>query len=59
MAHQITRQIGKSVNRKKIQRLYRTLGWIEPRKTKSDIIKSTSKLFKPTRLNELWDMDIT
>ncbi len=59
MAHQVTRQIGTSVNRKKIQRIYRNLGWIEPRKTKSDIIKSASKLFKPTRPNELWETDIT
>ena len=33
MAAQISRETGVSTNRKKIQRIYRKIGWNEPRKT--------------------------
>ena len=53
MAHQITRQTGTPVNYKQIQRIYRILGWIEPRKTRSAMIKSASRPLKPTGPNKL------
>ena len=40
-------------NRKKIQRIFRKLDWIEPQKTKNDIIRTNCKLFKPDAPNRL------
>ena len=60
MAAQISRETGVSTNRKKIQRIYRKIGWNEPQKTKNDIIRiSRRKRFKPTGPNQLWETDIT
>lgn len=44
----------KPVNRKQIQRIYRKLGWIEPAKSKNEIIRSKKKRLKPTAPNRLW-----
>ena len=52
-------KLGKPVNRKQIQRIYRKLGWIEPAKTKNEIIRSHKKLLKPTAPNQLWQTDMT
>ena len=38
MAAQVCRETHTATNRKKIQRIFRKLGWIEPQKTKNDII---------------------
>ena len=60
MAAQITRETDIPVNRKKIQRIYQKIGWIEPQKTKKDIIRTARrKLFKPAAPNQLWETDIT
>ncbi len=59
MAAQISRNTGIAVNRKQIQRIYRKIGWIEPQKTKNDIIRTRRKLFKPEAPNQLWELDIT
>ena len=60
MAAQISRETGVSTNRKKIQRIYRKIGWNEPQKTKNDIIRaSRRKRFRPTGPNQLWETDIT
>ena len=60
MAAQISRETGMSTNRKKIQRIYRKIGWNEPQKTKNDIIRTSKrKRFKPTGPNQLWETDIT
>ena len=60
MAVQISRETGMSTNRKKIQQIYRKIGWSEPQKTKNDIIRtSRRKRFKPTGPNQLWETDIT
>ena len=40
MAAQISLETGMSTNRKKIQRIYRKIGWSEPQKTKNDIIRT-------------------
>ena len=47
-------------NRKKIQRIYRKIGWIEPQKGKKEIIRaSRRRRFKPSKPNQLWETDIT
>jgi len=49
----------KPTNRKKIQRIYREIGWIVPKMSKSDILKQkAAKLFKPSGPNHLWQTDI-
>ena len=59
MAAQIKRETGTAVNRKQIQRIYRNIGYIEPKKTKNEIIRVKRKLFKPKAPNQLWETDIT
>ena len=59
MAAQVSRELDKPVNRKKIQRIFHKLGWIEPKKSKNDIIKSHRTLFRPSAPNQLWQTDIT
>ena len=46
MAAQVCREMHIATNRKKIQRIFRKLGWIEPQKTKNGIIRTNRKLFK-------------
>lgn len=59
MAVQVSRELNIPVNRKKIQRIFHKLGWIEPAKTKKEIIKPNRVLFQPTAPNQLWLTDIT
>lgn len=59
MAAQISRELNIPVNRKKIQRIFHKLGWIEPQKTKKEIMKSGRVLFHPSAPNQLWQTDIT
>jgi transposase InsO family protein len=60
MAVTLTRRLGRPINRKRIQRIYRILGWIEPQKTKKQLLRATyDKRPKPTRPNELWEADLT
>jgi len=59
MAASVSRELKIPVNRKKIQRIFHKLGWIEPKKTKKDIMISKKKLFHPTAPNQLWQTDMT
>lgn len=60
MAAQIRRQTGTPTNRKKMQKIYREMGWITPKKTKNEIIGAGKKnRFKPAAPNQLWQTDIT
>ena len=59
MAAQVCRETHTATNRKKIQRIFRKLGWIEPQKTKNDIVRTNRKLFKPDAPNQLWETDMT
>ena len=59
MAAQLSRELDTPVNRKRVQRVYRTLNWIEPSKKKREIIRSAAKLIKATRPYELWETGIT
>ena len=59
MAAQISRELDRPVNRKQMQRIFHKLGWIEPKKTKNDILQSARTLFKASAPNQLWQTDIT
>jgi len=59
MAASVSRELDIPVNRKKIQRIFHKLGWIEPAKTKKEIMKSGRVLFQPAAPNQLWQTDIT
>ena len=59
MAAQVSRETETAVNRKQMQRIYRKIGYIEPQKTKNEIIRTKRKLFKPEAPNQLWELDIT
>ena len=59
MAVQLSRQLRAPVNRKKVSRIYRKLGWTVPRMRKSEIIRSGRKLPKPTGPNRFWEADMS
>ena len=60
MAVTLARSLGRPINRKRIQRIYRILDWIQPQKTKKQLLRATyDKRPKPTRPNELWEADLT
>ena len=60
MAVTLTRSLGRPINRKRIQRIYRQLGWIEPQKTKKQLLRAAyDRRPKPARPNELWETDLT
>ena len=54
MAAQVARETGIPTNRKKIQRIYRKIGWNEPQNDKKEIIRaSRRRKFKPDAPNQL------
>jgi putative transposase len=60
MAVTLTRRLGRPINRKRVQRIYRHLSWIQPQKTKKQLLNAAyDKRPKPTRPNELWEADLT
>jgi putative transposase len=59
MAAILSRDLGRSVNRKQVQRIFRILGWIEPSMKKSEIIRALANPILPTRPYELWEGDMT
>jgi len=60
MAAQLSRELGVRINRKRIQRLYRQLGWTQPQKRKNDLLRAAvNSRPKPSRPNELWEADLT
>ena len=59
MAAHVSRELDIHVNRKKVKRIYRKLGWNEPEKTKSEIIRSNKKLLRPVRPDQLWEADMS
>jgi len=54
-----SRELKTAVNRKQIRRIFHRLAWIEPSKTKKQIIKVSRKLFKPTAPSQLWEADMS
>jgi len=60
MAAMLSRELHTPVNMKRVQRIYRTLNWIEPSLTKKDVIRAaTSSLVEPRAPCELWEADFT
>lgn len=59
VAAQLSRELGVPVNRKRIQKIFRALGYTEPAKTKNEIIRARDKAPKASRPCELWQTDLT
>jgi transposase InsO family protein len=60
MAAMLTRVIGKSINRKRVQRIYHKLNLTIPSRKKREIIRSKYKNIKKVdRPNEVWEVDLT
>jgi transposase InsO family protein len=59
VAAQLSRELGVPINRKRVQRIFRALGYTEPAKTKNEIIRATDKAPKASRPCELWQTDLT
>ena len=60
MAAQLSRELGIAINRKRVQRIYRQLGWTQPQQTKKQLLRAAvNGRPKPTRPNELWEADLT
>lgn len=59
MAAQIRRETGVRVNRKRIRRLYRSMGLTSPTLKKSEIIRSNTRTPGPKGPNEFWEADMS
>lgn len=59
MAAMLSRELHVPVNRKRVQRIYRALNWIEPALTKKEVIRAASSLVEPIAPCELWEADFT
>lgn len=59
MAAQLSRELHAPINRKRVQKIFHSLNWIEPSKTKSQVIRSASKIVKASRPYEFWQTDMT
>ena len=59
MAAAVSRELKTAVNRKQIRRIFHRLAWIEPGKTKKQIMNVSRKLFHPTAPNQLWEVDMS
>ena len=58
VAAELSRQLGRPVNRKAVRRLYRLAGWNKPAPLKANT-KARWKPIKAVRPNQLWQTDIT
>jgi putative transposase len=60
MAALLSRELGRPVNRKRVQHAFRVLGWTTPQMTKNQVLRAVSdKIPRPTSINQLWQTDIT
>ena len=61
MAAMLTRIIGKSINRKRVQKIYHKLNLTVPSRKKREIIRSkyNKDVEKVDRPNEVWEVDLT
>jgi putative transposase len=59
MAAQLSRELHAPINRKRVQKVFHALNWVEPSKTKSQLIRSASKVVKASRPYEFWQTDMT
>jgi len=59
MAAMLTRILGRPVNRKRVQRIFRKMGYITPSRSKKEIIRSKVSTIKADRPNQVWEADLT
>jgi putative transposase len=59
MAAMLTRILGRPVNRKRVQRIFRKMGYITPSRSKKKIIRSKVPTIKADRPNQVWEADLT
>ena len=60
MAAMLTRILGKPANRKRIQRIFRKMGYITPSKSKIEILRSKIPNVKATdKPYQVWEADLT
>jgi len=59
MAAQLSRELDAPINRKRVQKVFHKLNWTEPAKTKSQLIRSATKVVKASRPYEFWQTDMT
>jgi transposase InsO family protein len=59
MAAMLTRILGIPVNRKRVQRIFRKMGYITPCIRKKEIIRSKVSTIKTDRPNQVWEADLT
>jgi len=59
MAAMLTRVLGRPINRKSVQRIFRKMGYITPSKKKREILRSKIPNVKADRPNQIWEADLT
>ena len=59
MAAQLSRELQVPVNRKRVQKVFRTLNWAEPAKTKSQILRFSVKVVRASSPYQFWQTDLT
>jgi putative transposase len=59
MAAMLTRTLGRPINRKRIQRIFRKMGYITPARRKKEIMWSKVPNVKADRPNQVWEADLT
>jgi putative transposase len=59
MAAMLTRILGRPINRKRVQRIFRKMGYITPSRSKKEIMRSKVPNVKSDRPNQIWEADLT
>jgi putative transposase len=59
MAAMLTRVLGRPINRKRVQRIFRKMGYIMPSKSKKEILRTKIPNVKANRPNQVWEADLT
>jgi len=59
MAAMLTRILGIPINRKRVQRIFRKMGYITPSRRKKEIMRSKVPNIKANRPNQVWEADLT
>ena len=59
MAAMLTRILGIPINRKRVQRIFRKMGYITPSKSKKEILRSKVPNVKANTPNQVWEADLT
>jgi transposase InsO family protein len=59
MAAMLTRVLGIPINRKRVQRIFRKMGYILPSKSKKEILRTKIPNVKANRPNQVWEADLT